>query len=67
MSIKNFWQYVTDRGWKIPSFPQDAEGNYLCPFCNEIIPRRVEMDKVPNYEIVLHCPRCGEVKVDPEE
>ena len=62
MSLINFWEYVIENGWQISLLPEDYQGNYVCPFCDSTIVRNVEMDKVPVYEKVVHCPKCGEIE-----
>ena len=62
MSLKHFWEYVIDNGWQIAPMPEDEDGNYVCPFCDTTINRKVEMDKVPEYEKKVYCPKCGEIE-----
>lgn len=66
MGLEKFWNYLIDNGWQIPPFPQDDDGNFECPFCNYTISRKVEMDKAPEYEPILYCPRCGEIEESDE-
>jgi predicted RNA-binding Zn-ribbon protein involved in translation (DUF1610 family) len=67
MGIINFWEYVIDNGWQVPPFPEDAEGNFICPFCSRTIIRNVKMDEIPEYDMIINCPKCGEVKAGQEE
>jgi len=67
MGLENFWQYLVGNGWQLPNFPEDKDGNYECPFCNYTIPRKMNLDEVPEFEEVIYCPRCGEIKSEDEE
>lgn len=62
MSLVNFWEYVIENGWRVPSFPEDDDGNYICPFCQTSVKRKVKMDDVPVYEDVIDCPCCGVIE-----
>lgn len=67
MGLINFWKYVIDNGWQVAPMPEDEDGNFVCPFCYFTIPRKVNMDEVPEYGKTIYCPRCGEIEIEYEE
>lgn len=62
MGLKHFWEYVIANGWQVPPLPEDEAGNFICPFCECIVPRIFGMDEVPEYDGVVYCPKCGRLE-----